>query len=332
MMASTMAQNLGFTLPGSKPMPFMDGLVCVFGMDEDMMKLGLQLADISVTLTNGTDIQPLVATWTPAAERNEARTLLMLGMFGYRHGVEPAKVVIRDVTYVGPDLSYNGTGPQMVQAQLLPVAEHLAGEKTGTLLDSAPQRVDGGHCSLSFPKTTHVLQTVFSGGLHTKDGIGMPNNTHLSLFTVTIGGSTLTSELLGMSDIHDHDNYCDLCLDLSGFADIRSLLGQGMTVKVTSERDNFEFITGPKGDCMSPLVNSPCGDSRTKTQTMNVDVENSMAELAKDDADITGNDSAAPVATTAAATTTGAVAGTRSAAVSTMVALLLATTTTCTQH
>merc|ERR1712159_871316 len=137
--------------------------------DEDTMKLGLQVADISITLTNGTVIQPMAATWAPAVERNEARTLLMLGMFGYQYGVEPAKVVIGNVTYTGPDLSYNGTGPQMVQAQLLPVAEHLAGEKTGTLLDLQLQRVDGGNCGSSFPKTTHVLQAVFSGGLHTKD-------------------------------------------------------------------------------------------------------------------------------------------------------------------
>eukprot|EP00746_Dinoflagellata_sp_MGD_P101026 gnl/MRDRNA2_/MRDRNA2_41142_c0_seq1.p1 gnl/MRDRNA2_/MRDRNA2_41142_c0~~gnl/MRDRNA2_/MRDRNA2_41142_c0_seq1.p1 ORF type:complete len:397 (+),score=60.12 gnl/MRDRNA2_/MRDRNA2_41142_c0_seq1:85-1275(+) len=331
-MAGAMTQNLGFALHGSKVMPFMDGMPCVFGMDEDMMKLDLQLADISITLTNGTVIQPMAATWGPAVERNEARTLLMLGMFGYQYGVEPAKVVIGNVTYTGPDLSYNGTGPQMVQAQLLPVAEHLAGEKTGTLLDLQPQRVDGGNCGSSFPKTTHVLQAVFSGGLHTKDGIGMPNNTHLSLFTVTLGGNTLASEVLGMSDIHDHDNYLDLCLDLSGFADIRTSLGDGMTLKVTSERDNFEFITGPKGDCMNPLVNSACGDSRTKTQTMNVDVENSMAEPVKHDTEIIDNYDSASVTTTTATTTIDAVAGARSVAVSTMIALLLTTTTVCMQH
>jgi len=268
-LAGPMVQGLGFTLAGSKAVPFMDGMPCVFGFEEDITALNLQLTDIHITLRNGDVVHPEIATLTPAVEQNEKKTLLLLGNFGYRDGQEPVNVAIRDASYDGPYLAYDGTGPQMVLARLVPKADHVKNERTGTMADAI--RPDYGNCDSHYPKSTHVVQLVFSGGVHTKDGIGAPDNSHLGHFTVAIGGSSLSSEVLGLSDLHDHDNYLTICLDLSDGATLASLQ-QGMTVRVTSERDQADFFTGPKGDCMSPLVHSPCGDSRTKTQTISVNV------------------------------------------------------------
>eukprot|EP00747_Dinoflagellata_sp_TGD_P201349 gnl/TRDRNA2_/TRDRNA2_74816_c0_seq1.p1 gnl/TRDRNA2_/TRDRNA2_74816_c0~~gnl/TRDRNA2_/TRDRNA2_74816_c0_seq1.p1 ORF type:complete len:415 (+),score=52.35 gnl/TRDRNA2_/TRDRNA2_74816_c0_seq1:41-1246(+) len=247
----------------------MDGMPCVF--DGVVLAGDLQNKDFVVQLSNGTSVNPTGFTNLPAVEHNELTTVLLLGYFGRRDGLDPVRVSALGSEYTGEGLAYQSTGPQMLYARLLCAEEHFASDGTGNVMMDQRLLLPN-HCGLEHPGTTHVIQLVWSGGLHTRDGIDEPDDRHKDLFKVFADSSPLTAaQFLGLADTHDHDNYLDLCLDLSETEALERAMRE-MQVSITSERDQFEFLTGPKGDCMSDLVSEPCGDSRTKSQKIDVDL------------------------------------------------------------
>ncbi|CAK9090316.1 unnamed protein product, partial [Durusdinium trenchii] len=121
---SAFRMNSGQSIAGSTIMPYGDGMPCTFNPADDVpaKEQITSLEDIQdlwggggsstgVTFPNGSRAVVTGATWLPAVEGNEWMTLLLLGNFGFKEGVNPASVVIANSNaYTGQGLQYADTG------------------------------------------------------------------------------------------------------------------------------------------------------------------------------------------------------------------------------
>jgi len=266
-----------FQLAGSKSVEYGDGMPCTFSPDDDREELlNLKLADIVITMADGTTRSPSGGSYMPAIERNEQITLLLIGDFGWRDNLTMSSVSIKGSTYSGPGLSFANQGNDMAMARWFDVQTHADLEGSGTwsawIIDLARGRND---CRARFGDTTHVVQIVTYGGMTvTFNGHeGLPFDVdaekHKQMFKVLFGSdrSELPADrFLGLADAEDGDNFLDLCLKLTD-EDVQKIADDagGLTVRLLSTRD-CQYWVLPKGDCLSDLVGQDCGDCSTRSQ------------------------------------------------------------------
>lgn len=260
-----------FVVPGSQSKAYQDGMPCTFSPGSDWAELeALKLEDISIMLENGQPAPVHGAMWMPAIERNEQRTLLTFGYYGFKDGTTPANVTIKGSTYSGPGLQYSNQGEEIVWARWYTAADHKALEGGATWRDWFTA---SSSCQSRFKDVTHVVQVVFNGGMTiTFSGntiLPFPphNDFHKFLFALNFGGRALSdAEYLGFVDEADGDNIVDLCLKLTPevVAEIQED-AVGIQLRFRSTRDCV-FAVPPKGDCLNDLVGADCGDSGAKPQ------------------------------------------------------------------
>ncbi|CAK9083915.1 unnamed protein product [Durusdinium trenchii] len=283
---SAFRMNSGQSIAGSTIMPYGDGMPCTFNPADDVpaKEQITSLEDIQVTFPNGSRAVVTGATWLPAVEGNEWMTLLLLGNFGFKEGVNPASVVIANSNaYTGQGLQYADTGLDLVYAELHDITSFDAADGQPTLpplLMQNPQvqasmaLLANDTCSVHYPSTTHVVQVVMNGGVTVtwRNNSDLPDHLHhkpghKGLWQLRIGpnGRVLNEEeYVGMGDIWDPDNIVDLCLKLNSTT-LLEMVSKGLYVRVFSTRSCY-YLVPPKGDCLSPLVTANCGDSATLPQ------------------------------------------------------------------
>ena len=131
-------------------------------------------------------------------------------------------------------LSYHGPAMQYANGVFLLTAKYEAFTTVGETLQGIKGGAYPNHCRVLFPKTTHRLRLLFDGGV-TIDGHRpiTPERTDLFQLLDNSGVSLPSGVVLGLADlgtapapvrqcekdswVHDHDNYLDVCLDMSWY-------------------------------------------------------------------------------------------------------------------
>mmetsp|Transcript_102351 Transcript_102351/g.265107 ORF Transcript_102351/g.265107 Transcript_102351/m.265107 type:complete len:414 (-) Transcript_102351:176-1417(-) len=260
-------------LEGSKSTDYQDGMPCTFSpdsQDEDLATL--QLSEIEIKMSDGTSRNPTGATWAPSNERNEMRTLLLVGHFGFSENLKIVSVSVRGSSYSGGGLSYTNMGHELAYAKWWDVDSHAKLEGDGNWLTD---RMRGPtNCAHTFPDTTHLIQVVFNGGVtvtfngNTKLAYNLDQEKHKQMFKVILGDDMelAADKFLGLADEADGDNYVDVCMKLTD-EDVNKFVDEqkGAMIRVISTRE-CDFMVLPKGDCLNDLVNADCGDCATESQ------------------------------------------------------------------
>lgn len=217
----TAAAGLCLRAPGQDGMPVIFSAV----IDPD----SLQPQDFTVTTQSGVVHTPLCATLSPAVDRGELRTVLLIGEFGDAEKDPPAKVaVVGDIlTSAGkgrnPDAAdensqnFKGAsvavtplsaGPTLIVAESVPQDQWELNQRSGR------QRGDG--CPAT--GTVQIVRATWAGGVSIQSG-DEAGQAEGALYRVTLigaDGKPVEVAPFKLADLGDGDNNHLLCLDVAG--------------------------------------------------------------------------------------------------------------------
>jgi len=298
----------------SLPSP-LDGMPCIFSFPIDRWSLET-VEQIQVELSDGRVVTPDCATLLPAIEVAQLHTLLLLSdSFGAKpnegqkatypvavriQGIKPLHATIEvdslkrgpfNLVYTG-DMGYNNTGVQLIRARVLPAA--LAETLDSTGVGMLNQRNWPSTCKAAFPEATHSLQVMFNGGMSTDGVTSVPSGEAASVYDIQLNGQQLTTEILGLADNDNADNYHEICLRLS---DDQLLAASQGRFTVETPCSGSSALYGPKGLCSEAA--SAC--TATGCQQTKLDVEMSLITTIS-----TSTSAGATLGVTAVSTSAGA--------------------------
>ena len=168
----------------------------------------LQPEDFRIVTQSGTERTPICATFRPATDAGELRTVLLIGDFGDEADDPPARVLVVDDLYsdgvTGDRVNFLGTqthvtpldaGPALVLAEVVPEDVRSA----------CPDGVQ------------QVVRVTWAGGVRRPDGADA-GDAERALYRVTVeraDGSVDEIVPAALADLGDRDNNHLLCLDTS---------------------------------------------------------------------------------------------------------------------
>jgi hypothetical protein len=194
--------------------PGKDGMPVVFNRRIDQSTL--DAADFAVITAGGETLTPDCATLRPAVEKNENRTVLLIGQLGGQPaGDPPVRVEIVGSLKTAPEAGDEGlelkglscpvtpleAGPFLVYAEAIP-----AGETAG---DPNACRTEG---------TVQTVKAVWAGGVRAASGRELSDRERLLFKVILLGEDGAEIEVVpaALADLNDPDNVIDLCLDQPG--------------------------------------------------------------------------------------------------------------------
>ncbi|WP_167883232.1 hypothetical protein [Leptospira adleri] len=195
-----------------KNAPGKDGMPLVFSHEIDPSTL--DASDFQILTKKGELLAVPFATFRPALEEFELRTVLLIGEFGDFPENEPVEVRIIGDLKSRDGQNYRGQKARvtsLTEGPFLSYAEHF---ELGP--DYPYNETERGADCPKF-KTVSVVRTVWSGGVRATDGkeLGIRE---LKRFKIKLLNEkkTLTVFPFQIADIEDNDNNVDLCIDQKG--------------------------------------------------------------------------------------------------------------------
>ena len=202
-------------------LPFGANVLCLGAGGEDGMPVvlshtiepdSLQVEDFRVVRQSGATNTPMCVTLRPAGDKDENRTVLLIGEFGNADDDPPVKVLIVDDLLSdatdSPQVNFRGThisvipleaGPEIILAAAVPKdIWSLSGRGT------------------SCPTTTEqVVRVTWTGGvrLPNRDELGEAQRTLYKVSLTSANGSRSEVSPAALADLGDADNNHFLCLD-----------------------------------------------------------------------------------------------------------------------
>jgi len=189
-----------------------DGMPLVFSHELDPKTL--QGADFAVTTKNGKVFIVEAASFLPANEEFELRTVLLIGEYG-NYPDNPAV----SVEVVGDLMARTGQNFKGQRVQVIPLEEGpvLSYAEYFTLDENYPYIAKGKGCDCPKEATKTVVKAVWSGGVRAVNGkeLGEPE---MDDFIVTLvnGSDTIKVTPFKLADLGDSENNIDLCLKQAG--------------------------------------------------------------------------------------------------------------------
>jgi hypothetical protein len=192
--------------------PGKDGMPLVFSHEIDPETL--KSTHFQITTTQGDTLLVDFASFQPAIEEFELRTVLLIGEFGNAPGNEPAEVSV-----IGDLKSRDGQSLKGQQIRVTPLAEgpFISYAEYFFLDKNYPYREEGRGCDCPKLKTSVVVRTVWAGGVRAVNGEELGEN-ELSSFTISFLQASDTIEVhpFQIADLNDNDNNIDLCIKEKG--------------------------------------------------------------------------------------------------------------------
>ncbi len=204
-------------------LPFGANVLCLGAGGEDGMPVvlshtikpdSLQAEDFRVVRQSGATNTPMCVTLRPAGDKDENRTVLLIGEFGNADDDPPVKVLIVDDLLSdatdSPQVNFRGTqvsviplkaGPEIILAAAVPKdIWSLSGRGT-----SCPTA------------TEQVVRVTWTGGvrLPNRDELGEAQRTLYKVSLTAANGSRSEVSPAALADLGDADNNHFLCLDTS---------------------------------------------------------------------------------------------------------------------
>jgi hypothetical protein len=192
--------------------PGKDGMPLVFSHELDPKTL--EGADFAVTTKNGKVFIVEAASFLPANEEFELRTVLLIGEYG-NYPDNPAV----SVEVVGDLMARTGQNFKGQTVKVIPLEEGpvLSYAEYFTIDENYPYIEKGKGCDCPKEETKMVIKAVWSGGVRAVNGKELGAN-EMDDFIVTLvnGSDTFKVTPFKLADLGDNENNIDLCLKQSG--------------------------------------------------------------------------------------------------------------------
>lgn len=189
-----------------------DGMPLVFSHEIDPKTL--QGADFAVTTKNGTVHIVEAASFLPANEEFELRTVLLIGEYGNHTDNPPVSVEV-----VGDLMARTGQNFKGQSIKVIPLEEGpiLSYAEYFTFDEKYPFIEKGKGCDCPKNETKTVVKVVWAGGVRAINGKELGDN-ELNDFIVTLvnGTDTIKVKPFKLADLGDNENNIDLCIKESG--------------------------------------------------------------------------------------------------------------------
>jgi len=195
-----------------KNAPGKDGMPIVFSHEIDPETL--DASDFQVRTQKGDLFGVEHASYRPAVEAFELRTILLIGDYGNAPDNEPVEVEI-----IGDLKSRDGQNLKGQKVATTPLADgpFISYAEYFKIDDQYPYVEKGGGCDCPKAKTETVVRAVWSGGVRSKEGkeLGENERTHFYVKLVQ-GKDTIEVHPFQLADLDDNENNIDLCVDETG--------------------------------------------------------------------------------------------------------------------
>lgn len=217
--------------------PGKDGMPLVFSHEIDPNSLNANV--FLITTQKGDKLNVDFATFKPAIEEFELRTILLIGEFGNSPDNEPIRVSI-----VGDLTTRDGQNLKGQTINVTPLAEgpFLSYAEYFSIDNNYPYRKNGRGCDCIKSETETVVRTVWAGGVKAINGKEL-NTNELPHFTVTLrqNSDTITVKPFQISDVDDNDNNIDLCLKEKG-TPISIQVKEGIAIDPNGDKNPFTKV------------------------------------------------------------------------------------------
>lgn len=192
--------------------PGKDGMPLVFSLELDPTTL--DPADFSVTSQNGTVYPIEAASFLPANEEFELRTVLLIGEYGNYPDNPPMTVKVVGDLMSRTGANYKGQTIEVIPLEKGPVLSYA---EYFTFTEDYPYVEDGGGCDCPKAETKMVVKAVWSGGIRAVNGEELGND-ELDRFTIKLlqNGDTVSVHPFQLADLDDNDNNIDICIKEEG--------------------------------------------------------------------------------------------------------------------
>ncbi|MDV6234545.1 hypothetical protein CH379_002750 [Leptospira ellisii] len=192
--------------------PGKDGLPLVFTHEIDPTTM--DPSDFRIVTRKGEILYPSFATFAPALEAFELRTVLLIGEFGNHPDNEPQEIAV-----VGELKSRDGQNLIGQKIRVTPLTEgpYISYAEYFDFGRSYPHNESerGKDCPLS--ETAQVVRIVWAGGVRALDGLELGDR-ELKRFRVHMnsGKKNWVIHPFRIEDTNDNDNNIDLCISEKG--------------------------------------------------------------------------------------------------------------------
>jgi hypothetical protein len=189
-----------------------DGMPLVFSHELDPKTL--EGADFAVTTKNGTVFGVEAASFLPANEEFELRTVLLIGEYGNHPDNPPISVEI-----VGDLMARTGQNFKGQSVPVIPLEEGpvLSYAEYFTLGEEYPYIATGKGCDCPKEETKMVVKVVWSGGVRAVNGEELGENERDDFIVTLVNGlDTIKVTPFKLADLGDNENNIDLCLKQAG--------------------------------------------------------------------------------------------------------------------
>lgn len=188
--------------------PGKDGMPIVFSHEIDPTTL--DASDFQIKTQQG-DVRGVEhASFRPAVEEFELRTILLIGDYGEFPDNEPVELEI-----VGELKSRDGQDLKGQKMAITPLAEgpFISYAEYFKIDDKYPYVEAGNGCDCPKAETETVVRTVWAGGVRSKEGeeIGEAERPHFYVKLVA-GLDTIEVSPFQIADLDDNENNIDLCI------------------------------------------------------------------------------------------------------------------------
>ncbi|MCG6167262.1 hypothetical protein [Leptospira sanjuanensis] len=192
--------------------PGKDGMPLVFSHEIDPATL--DILDFQIITAKGEILSPSFATFAPALEAFELRTVLLIGEFGNHPDNEPKEIAI-----VGELKSRDGQNffGQKVAVTPLNEGPYISYAEYFNFEPSYPYNESERGKDCPRTETAVVVRTVWAGGVRAIDGQELGDR-DLKRFRIRMkaGKKTWFVHPFRIADIDDNDNNIDLCISEKG--------------------------------------------------------------------------------------------------------------------
>ena len=192
--------------------PGKDGMPLVFSHEIDPTTLNPDA--FLITTQRGDKLNVAFATFKPAIEAFELRTILLIGEFGNTPNNEPKEVKI-----VGDLKTRDGQNLKGQKIEVTPLTNgpFISYAEYFMLDKEYPFREKGSGCDCPKTETEMVIRTVWAGGVRATNGKELGKK-ELTSFSITLiqNSDTIKVHPFHIADINDNDNNIDLCIKEKG--------------------------------------------------------------------------------------------------------------------
>lgn len=195
-----------------KKAPGKDGMPLVFSLEIDPSTM--DASDFKVETMDGTVYQVKAASFLPANEEFELRTILLIGEYGNYPDNPPMTVEIIGNLLARTGVDFKGQTAEIIPLEKGPVLSYA---EYFTLDEKYPYVEQGAGSDCPKAETQVVVKAVWSGGVRAINGKELGAD-ELTRFTITLlqDSDTVRVHPFQLADLDDNDNNTDLCISEEG--------------------------------------------------------------------------------------------------------------------